>query len=137
MLNSQHSSALPPNSPECRSTQAGPGLGGGTGDRSRGTRRDRGRLGQLGDGGFHSVADDVAPASRVIFEDTPEEIHQVGCVHSGPVLLARAEHDQVAGVVPGRAEKQPGDPAAACGAAQNCVRAHTFAQVRAFWGRCP
>ncbi len=82
MLNSQHSSALPPNSPECRSTQAGPGLGGGTGDRSRGTRRDRGRLGQLGDGGFHSVADDVAPASRVIFEDTPEEIHQVGCVHS-------------------------------------------------------
>ncbi len=40
MLNSQHSSALPPNSPECRSTQAGPGLGGGTGDRSRGTRRD-------------------------------------------------------------------------------------------------
>src|SRR6266566_7898237 len=93
--------------------QPGPGFIIGTRDRARGADGDRGRLRQLGDGGVHSIADDVAAAGRLVFQDAPEEIRQVRDVYRRPVLLARAEHDQVAGFVPGRAEKQPGNPAPA------------------------
>src|SRR5689334_165635 len=54
--------------------QAGPGLIVGTGVRSGGTDGGRGCLRQLGHGGVHPVADDVAAASRLIFQDAPEEI---------------------------------------------------------------
>src|SRR5207249_9922699 len=61
--------------------QAGPGLIVGTGGRSGGAGGDRGRLRQLGYGGVRSVADDVAAASRLIFENAAEEVRQVGGVH--------------------------------------------------------
>src|SRR6266702_1548233 len=93
--------------------QAGSGLVIGPGDRSWRAGGDRGRLGQFGHGRVHSVADDVAAAGRVIFQDAPEDIRQVGDVHGRPALLPGAEHDQVAGVVPGRTEKQPGNPSPA------------------------
>jgi hypothetical protein len=41
-------------------------------------------------------------------QSASEEVGQVGDVNRGPVLLPAAEHDQVAGVVPGRAEKYAG-----------------------------
>ena len=76
--------------------QARPSLLVGTRDRSRSAGRDGGRLGQLGNGRVQSVADDVVAASRVVLQRAPEEIRQVGDVDRRPVLLSRAEHDQVA-----------------------------------------
>src|SRR4051794_3997485 len=71
----------------------------GTGDRSRRADRDRGGLGQVGDGRVHSITGDVVAAGGGGLQHAAEEICQVRGVHCRPVLLARAEHDQVAGVV--------------------------------------
>ena len=81
--------------------EACPGLIVGAGDRSGSAGRDRGRLGELGDGRVHSIADDVVAASRVVFQRAPEEVRQVRDMDRRPVLPSGAEHDQVAGVVSG------------------------------------
>ncbi len=82
-------------------TQARPRLLIRARDRSWRAGRGSGRFGEFREGRVHSVADDVAAVSRVLFEDAPEEVGQVGYVYCRPVLLPGAEHDQVAGVVPG------------------------------------
>src|SRR4051812_26794688 len=81
--------------------QPGPSLIVGARDSSRGARGHSGRVGQLGDGRVQSIADDVVAASRVVFQRAPEEVGQVGDVDRRPVLLSRAEPDQVAVVVSG------------------------------------
>jgi hypothetical protein len=61
----------------------------------------------------HSVADGVAAAGRIIFQNAPEKIGQVRDVHRRPVLLPGADHDQVPGVVPGGGEKRSGNRSSA------------------------
>ena len=93
--------------------QAGPGLIVRAGDRSRRAGCDSGRLRKFGNGRVRSVTDDLAATGRLVFQGAPEEVGQVRGMHGRPVLLPAAEHDQVAGVVAGRAEKEPGNRAAA------------------------
>ena len=93
--------------------QARPSLLVGARDRPRSAGCDGGRLGQLRNGRVQSIADDVVTAGRVVLQSAPEEIREVGDVDRGPVLMSRAEHDQVAGVVTGRAEQQPGNASTA------------------------
>ena len=109
--------------------QARPSLLVGTGNRSRSAGGDGGRLGELGNGRVESVADDVVATSRVVLQGAPEEIGQVRDVDRRPMLLPAAEHDQVAGVVPGGAEQQPGNPSAAV-AVGDAGHDHDSAQAR-------
>ena len=93
--------------------QARTGLVVGTWYRAWSADRDSGGLGDLGDRRIRSVADDVEAAGRVVFQNPPEEVTQVRDVNRRPVLLPRAEHDQVAGFVSGRTEQEPGNASAA------------------------
>src|SRR5260370_42259266 len=81
--------------------QAGASLPVGTRDRSWSADCYCGRLRQLGNGCVQTIANDVIATSRLAFQDAPEEAREVGDVHGRPVLLSRADHDQVAGIVPG------------------------------------
>src|SRR5690242_4979964 len=59
------------------------------------------RPGQLGNGVAQPVADDVVTAGRPPLEHEPEDLGEIGDMDRRPMLLPVAEHDQVAGVVPG------------------------------------
>src|SRR5690348_18323454 len=71
----------------------------GTGDGSRCADRHGGRLGDLGHARVQSIGDDVAAASRVVFQYAPEDLRQIRDVEGVPALASGAEHDQVAVVV--------------------------------------
>ena len=85
----------------------------GAGNRTWRAGCDCGRVGQLGDGGVRSIADDVAAPSRVLFQDTPEELREIGNVHGRPVLPPGSDHDQVSVIVSRRTEQESGNPATA------------------------
>jgi hypothetical protein len=85
----------------------------GAGDRSGSSGCDGSRLSEFGDGRVQSIADDVVPTHGAVFQDAAEEVGDVGNVDCRPVLLSGAEHDQVALVICGRTEKQPGNRSAA------------------------
>ena len=85
----------------------------GSGHRAGRADRDCGRLRQFGDGRARSVADDESAVRGVVFQDAREEIGEVGNVHRRPVLLSRAEHDQVSAVVARRTEEDPGSSSSA------------------------
>src|SRR5579859_6795797 len=79
--------------------ETGLGLVVRTRDRAGGAGRNSGSVGELGDGRVQPVADDVVATGRVVLEHAPEEVGEICDMHGGPVLLAGAEHDQVARLV--------------------------------------
>jgi len=119
-------------------TQTCSGLIVGSGHCPGRDRRDCGRLRQFGNGRARSVADDESAVRGVVFQDAREEIGEVGNVHRRPVLLSRAEHDQVSVVVARRTEEDPGSSSSAVpigGTGHDDDSAHLFLAEHAAFDR--
>src|SRR5271167_2661297 len=80
-------------------TESRPRLVVGAGDGARCPYSDRGRLSEFCDRRLEPVPDHAISMGRILLEGTAEEVSQVGHVHSRPVLLSLADHDQISGVI--------------------------------------